>query len=160
MPFPKVLMNWKEPLAFSKLQHPLEPKRNYRPFIYISGIVLGIESVLLLILALAKGLPIPYGLIAASFAVMCMLVIVQSMVDRIVHTNVIMWSNRVGRYSWGTPRRPAYKNLRSYRIKHEPGYRVLELEVIDGKPLLIGVPLDVDLSKLEEILRDHGVLNH
>lgn len=72
-------------------------------------------------------------------------------------TTVYVWSNGIGRYTGGSQWVPIFKQLKTFAIRDNEEYRILELVTIKDFTMLIGVPLEVDIARLEGILMERGV---
>ena len=154
---PQVLMKWKEPVAFSEIQHKVEPKRNYWPWIILSIL----WSIVLVILGCLKvflfNQPMPSWMIWAPTVMVLPGLMIQYLINYRVPVSIIVWNRWISRYSWGTPQTPAYTELKNYSVHETQDYRILELTTLKEEAVLIGIPLDVDIQMLEGILSEHGV---
>lgn len=154
MALPKLLMQWKEPYAFSVKQRKTEPKRNYWPAILIFATYCATFTLLWFVMN--KPIILTW-LLGLHLFLLAALISIQLLVNYRVSTGVIVWNTNISRYSWGTPQTPKYTDLIEYCIESTPEYHVLHLATTKGDTIQIGMPMDIDRTMLEGILDLHGI---
>ena len=157
-PFPKILMRWKEPTAFSEVHRSLQPQWSIRTHILILIMIVIASTLIWCIQAfILKQAVWSFWALCLSCIALIAHIYFDQFLEHRKATIVYVWSNGIGRYKGASEWVPTFKQLKTYSIHESTEYRILELTTIKDFIMLIGIPLEVDVVDLEGILSEHLV---
>ena len=157
-PFPRILMRWKEPAAFTEVHRSLQIKWRIRPYILILMMIVIAGTLIWYIQAfILKQAVWPFWALCLLWIAIIAFLYFEQFFEHRWATTVYLWSNGIGRYTGGSQWVPTFKQLKTYSIHESTEYRILELTTVKDFTMLIGMPLEADVVQLEGILSEHGL---
>jgi hypothetical protein len=159
-PFPKVYFSWREPKGFRRALAAVHTANERWWHNLAGGFVLA--CLLMTVWALAKldpkKQPPPFELaIAFALPTGTSLLYVLSWVHRVAPSTVSLMDDRMIRLISRSRLDFKYGNVESFVLHDYDTFRVLVLGLRTGRTWPLGVPVDMDMSAVEDFLVDRGL---